>query len=313
MLAVVGAVCLVALALVARSALSGDDNGSDGNGGGGGRGDRPVVACVSDLAEVCRALADRGAIAADPPTLDLDEAAAPDEKIDAWITWDPAPGIANIDGPETWGEPQVLGGGALTILSNRGDLATLRSGCGAALTWACVADTPKSGLAVGVGDGQSAESLARFYPVAASLVPAGEDFTSLTSTQLRAVVDSPANGQDRLKAQVKTLLTAPGSLNVVVGPRPGLEAALRTPRGQAMVTSAPTPTGDSMTAVIVSRVDTDGSRSDGSESKGLKASAVLGVDEASQALRAAGVEPGTGSLAPPDRAGELYAVRKKVG
>ena len=36
-----------------------------------------MVACTKDLASVCDALAAAGRIAADPPTLDLDGAAAP--------------------------------------------------------------------------------------------------------------------------------------------------------------------------------------------------------------------------------------------
>ena len=301
-LAVLGAVCLIAIGLLVRSQLGGSDSG-DGpkasNGGG-----RPVVACDPSLSAVCDALADAGRIAADPPTLTLAAAVTPDAKIDGWITWDPAPGIANIDTPDTWDIPEVLGSAPVAILSSSSDLTTLRAGCEADVTWSCVAHPETSGLAMGVGDLNSAESLARFYPLAASLVGSGQDFTNLASPQLRSVVNSPADGQDPLADQVRTLLTAPGALNVVVGPQGAFEAARATPRGSALVISTPKPAGATMSAVIVRRT--------ASKATTITVAQVLDVAPAATALRDNGLTGTPAALAPPQRAGELYAVRKKV-
>src|SRR5690348_6274692 len=108
-MAVVGAFLLIVLAMFVRSKLADDDsssNGSKGNGGG-----RPVVACTPELQEVCDALATDGQIASDPPTLDLGGASKPDSEIDGWITWDPAPEIADFDAGqnEVWGPSDALG------------------------------------------------------------------------------------------------------------------------------------------------------------------------------------------------------------
>ena len=301
-LAVLGAVCLIAVGLLVRSQLGGSDSGDGPKGTNGGG--RPVVACDPSLSAVCDALAEAGRIAANPPTLDLAGAAKPDAKIDAWITWDPAPGIANVDAPDTWATAEVLGSAPVAILSSPADLTKLRAACEADVTWPCVAHPDSSGLAVGVGDVKSAEGLARFYPLAASLVAPGQDFTSLTSSQLRAPVNSPADGQGPLADQVRTLLTAPGALNVVVGPQGAFEAARATPRGAGLVVTIPKEAGATMSATIVRRT--------GSKAKSLTAAQVRAVDPAATALRAAGLTGAPAALAPPERAGQLYAVRQKV-
>ena len=99
LLAVVGAICLVALALVVRSAIAGGDGGSDGDGQDGSKpkpsGDTPVVACSPTLVDLCDAMAEAGLIAAKPPTLAL--GAKVPEQVDGWIAWDPGPSVTGFD------------------------------------------------------------------------------------------------------------------------------------------------------------------------------------------------------------------------
>ncbi|CAN5621691.1 hypothetical protein BH10ACT1_BH10ACT1_20170 [soil metagenome] len=295
-LAIVAAVALVAVAFVARSVIADD---GDGGGGGGGGGSKPVVACTPDLAAVCAALADEGRIADDPPTLDLDGAATPPADIDGWITWDPAPGIANLDAEQdsgtTWGSGRALGSSALAV-AIRSSGGSFPSGCTQnSFTWSCLAGAPATS-AIGVGTGKTAESLARLYPVALALVPQDGDFTDLPSGRLRQLIDSPAVGQKAFPSQLDALQTQPGALNFLVGPVEAFNDA-----DKVTIISA-TPAATAVVAFVP--------RS--SRSVDLPDEA-FGADSVTKALRDAGLDPGTGKLAGEDRAGDLYAVRDKVG
>lgn len=289
-LAIFGAVALIVVAIVVRSVVTDDDQQT---GGGGGKGQRPVVACTPDLMAVCQALADDGKIASDPPALDLGDDAMADDTIDGWITWDPAPGIANIDAPGTWGPSRALGSSPLGVAA-RSNEGLLIEGCpdNGDPTWACLA---QPGPAVGVGTGRTAESLARIYPIAAALVPDDSDFRAISESDLTAILDSPTVGQAAFPEQVRTLKVQPGALNLLVGPKGALDGA----RGLRVTVPAPATT----VAVILAQRDGDG--------------AVLGDafdgTRTQEALRDAGVTPGEGKLAPEDRAGDLFAVRQKVG
>ncbi len=91
-LAVAVACLLVALAIVVRGAL--DD---DGDGDLDGRDDRPtaelVVACVRELADACRGLdAD---VRVQDPAATVEDAG----EVDAWVTLDPWPDIAELSDP----------------------------------------------------------------------------------------------------------------------------------------------------------------------------------------------------------------------
>ncbi|MBX3286396.1 MAG: hypothetical protein KF703_13695 [Actinobacteria bacterium] len=292
-LAVVGAVALVTVAVVLRATVL--DDGSDGGSGGGGGG-RPHVACTPDLAGVCRALADAGAIAADPAVLELGDATAPPDDLDGWITWDGAPGVANIDAPGTWQDPVAVAGAPLAVARRTGPAPALPAGCTAdALTWRCLVDAALDGDAVGVGTGTSAESLVRLGPIAAALVPADGDVTDIDAADLRAVIDSPADPQDLFPTQLVALRTRLGALTWLVGPEPALRAAddlvVLRPAGAAV------PASVVLSATRSGRV--------GDLARRLQQGAPA------EALRDAGVEPGAGRLAVDP--GEQYAVRDEVG
>jgi hypothetical protein len=293
LLAIAGAVVLVAVAVVLRTTVLDDGDGTSGSGGGGGA---PRVACTPDLADVCAALAEIGAIAPDPITLDLDGATEPPEDLDGWITWDGAPGVANLDAPDTWQDPLAVAGAPLAVARRSGPAPELPAGCtAAALTWRCVVDSALGGAAVGVGTGTTAESLLRLHPLATSLIPVDGDVTDIDAADLRAVVTSPADPQDLFPAQLVTLRTKLGALTWLVGPQLALDAA----DGLVVVR----PAGNPVLASVVLAATRSG------DLGGLAEQLQEGGPAA--ALRDAGVEPGAGRLSIDP--GELYAVRDKVG
>lgn len=293
LLAIAGAVALVAVAVVLRGTVLDDGGGGSGGGGGGGA---PRVACAPDLAAVCAALADTGAIAREPITLDLDGATEPPDELDGWITWDGAAGVADLDAPDTWQDPVAVAGSPLAIARRSGPAPELPAGCtAAALTWRCVVDSALGGAAVGVGTGTTAESLVRLNPLAGALIPTDGDVTDIDAADLRAVVTSPADPQDLFPTQLVTLRTKLGALTWLVGPQAALEAA-----DDLVVVR---PTGSPVLASVVlaaTRTGDVGRLADQLQEGGPAA-----------ALRDAGVEPGAGRLSLDP--GELYAVRDKVG
>ena len=296
-LAILGAICLVAVALLVRSYLADD-------GGGASSGAKPVVACTADLMPVCQAMADDGKIQADPPILDLAGAAEPPPEIDVWITWDPAPGIANLDADldnrnQTWGDASVLGSSTLAVASK--GAAPLAGECQAgAPEWRCYFAAADDGMPIGVGRPTTAEGLARLYPIARSLLEDPEaGFQDLPSDAVQTVLESVANVPDRgpFIEQRTTLLTKPGALTFVVGPESGLRAQ------GGLTVAVPTPAA-SMAAVAVSRT--------GGGVDPAKLPALAESEGVQAAITRVGLAPGTGQLAPPDRAGDLFALREKL-
>lgn len=289
LLAIFGALALVAVAVVVRSLLT------DANPSGSSGRNRPVVACTPDLMPICTALVAAGKIAPDPPSLDLGGDAMADPAIDGWITWDPAPGIANVTEPGAWADSQPIGSSPLAVATRPTAPPQLPDGCSlGALTWRCLADL--GGSSIGVGTGRSAESLARLAPIAAELVPDGGDFTKITATDLATIVKSPAIPQQNFPEQLKTIRTAPGALSLLVGPQAALD------RAKGLSVTQPTPAASVVAVYAVRRagqlVDTAG---------------LFGPEAVRQAVGRAGLTAGTtASLAPAERAGELFQVLTKV-
>lgn len=293
LLAIAGAIALVVVAVLVRTTVL--DGGGGGPGGGGG-GKAPRVACTPDLAGVCAALADAGAIAREPIELDLTGAAKPPADLDGWITWDGAAGVADLDAPGTWQKPVPVAGSPLAVARRSGPAPTLPAGCtAAAVTWRCIVDSALAGTAVGVGTGTSAESLVRLDPLAAALVPTDGDVTDIDAADLRAVVASPADPQDLFPSQLVTLRTRLGALTWLVGPQAALEEA------DDLVVLRPT--GGAVLAAVVLAATRSGDVG--------RLADRLQEGAPAAALRDAGVEPGAGRLSLDP--GELYAVRDKVG
>lgn len=293
-LAVMGAVALIVAAVVVRSLLAGDGGG----GGADGPAGRPVVACTPDLRAVCDALVADGAVTAAPGPLDLAGAGDPAAEVDAWITWDPAPAVVNFDHPDTWVATAVpLASAPLGVLAAAG-----AGTCPATTSWgSCVLAAADAGLAVGIGPGTTAQGLARLHPVARALVPADGDFTTIPAAGLRRVLDSPQIAQADQTAQLTTFLTRRGALNLVIGTAPALQAAAA--RQTTATVTTPTPAA-TLTVVLATRARPG--------ADALSADLVLGNARATAALEAVGLTAGTGTAAPADRAGELYAVLDKI-
>jgi hypothetical protein len=99
--AVLGAVLMVIVAILARGALDGDDDsGPDGPGSDGGDGEVTLL-CVDELADVCDALEEAGTIGGfdvEPAgeTVDRMAVQGADLGADAWLTFDSFPQQADV-------------------------------------------------------------------------------------------------------------------------------------------------------------------------------------------------------------------------
>lgn len=304
-LAVLGAIALVAAAFVARTLIVGDDTGGNGGAGGGGGGGRPVVACTPDLMAVCDALVADGRIADDPPSLDLGDETMTDQKIDGWITWDPAPRIANFDAEEVgtaapWDTAIAVGTEPLALLVRASQRDPLLASCGGELTWVCLAG-PANVPSIGVGQPSSAEGLARLAPIAKALDP--DDVNEVDSNALRIVVAGPVGGQASAADQTQGLVTrGQGVVGSVVGPRRALDAATSSAQGRSSVVVASSPEAP-VTVVLAARVGED--LGDLAEQVSAGASG--------KALETRGVTGDPVDLFSDDLAGFLFQVRAEVG
>src|SRR5688500_263721 len=92
-LALAGAVFLIAAAIVVRAVIVVDDEDSVGT-GGGDDGDL-VVACSPELREACEAIEGVTELRIEHPGATIDALAAGGQ-IDAWVTLDPWPEMAEI-------------------------------------------------------------------------------------------------------------------------------------------------------------------------------------------------------------------------
>jgi hypothetical protein len=299
-LAIVGAVVIVAAAVVARSKI----HPSDGSHGILNRGDKPVVACTPDLQPLCDALAADGAIKPTDPIdiADIKGNSKLLDNIDGWLTWDGAPGIVTFDlgsdQASPWDTPTVVGSGKLGVAYTPDGL--LSPAC--AKTWRCIASKAsgdQDAPVIGVGDGTTAISLQRYYPLALAL--AKGDIRGMEPTPLKTIEAGPAGGPN--SATLDRFLVAVGSADGVVDLEDLVARAKQTARDnqdRTVLTSVPTPTATA-TVVLVART--------GHSLKGVAAS--IGHDREAAALRDLGLTPG-GRLAPDGRAGELFQIRDKV-
>lgn len=164
-LALVGAVAMVAGALVVRSRI--DDGGDDGGGGGG----QVTIACVRELRPACEAIAadadvevriEDYATTAEGLLATADDDPPGADGIDAWLA--PAPIAAGVNEQRAFaghepvlGEPsEPLARSPLVVVGWTARLAPLREHCGGELTWGCIgesADVPWAELGGSAGWG----------------------------------------------------------------------------------------------------------------------------------------------------------------
>lgn len=146
-LAVLGAVLMVAVALLVRSALDGDDAGG-GNGDRGGD-DVLTLLCAEELAEACGTLEEAGLaeVTIEPVGVTVDRLGAVDAdlEVDAWLTLDPFPQQVNdrrqfATGSALFAEPIDTGvSTGLALVAQNDRAAALEAEC-AEVGWACVGD-----------------------------------------------------------------------------------------------------------------------------------------------------------------------------
>lgn len=310
-LAIFGAVALIAAAFVVRSLIvGGDGGGSSESAGSRPSSGRPVVACTKDLMAMCDALAAEGAIAANPPPLELGSygaktAKVDDVDVDGWITWDPAPAMANFDAEgseDVWkGDTVDLSTDQLAAIGPADILAGLERDCGD--NWGCIAG---SGLKIGVGQPKTAQGIARLSPLATNFA---EEFdpATLDVAGLKALLSGPANGQESLTDQLAAI-TRPGILDLVVGPKAVLDRTAARPQGKArnlQVTMADSP--DTISVVLAT--STRSSRDLSGLISIVRSETLANVRDT---VGMTAPPSDTGSAAPP-AAGFLYQVREKVG
>jgi hypothetical protein len=304
--AVIGAFVLIVVAIFIRGLLVDDDGGGGSDGtktdDGGGL---PVVACTPDLIAVCDELAADGRIADDPPELDLSGAAKPPSEVDAWITWSPAPAIANFAAgqPKVWEDPTVLASATEGVLIDQGSLDALPASCRSKATWACLADASPE-LSVGVGDPRSSEGIARLAPLARTFA-SDDDFSTLDTDGLRDLIASPPNGQADATTLAERLTTQVGSLSMTTGPEKVLARQVRTPGGQQRRLRVLTPSPASRLVVVLTERAGRTGTADGIDCDDPP-------DALTNALQKAGTTACEGRI-DDALAGFLFQVQKKVG
>ncbi|MGI8755899.1 MAG: hypothetical protein ACR2MB_08575 [Acidimicrobiales bacterium] len=237
-LATLAAIALVGVALFGRELLRGSDSGSGPSGtGSNGNGGLPVVACTPDLDEICHALADDGKIAKGTDTLDLDGAAAPPPKVEAWITWDPAPQVANVEagGAERWAEAKPMMSAPLATVTwetGRAELSKARCPVGnferPRQVATCMTAILNSQVTLGVGDGSTSESIARLITIGPAFVDNNGQADRAT---LRAIAGgAPLSGTAKVQATAQTQPARGAS--VVFGPESALKDIAQKPAGR---------------------------------------------------------------------------------
>ena len=289
-LAIVGALALVAVALVVRGVLADDDGGS---GPGGASGQLPVVACSPGLEPICETLAEAGFVDLAFEKFDLESPGATTGLVDgrhvaAWITWDPAGPISNFDlDAPVWGTPVTVGSSPLLVASHRDLPPACRD---AAPTWSCVVGTDQ---VMALGTPSTIDGLLRAEPIAAALQPDRDFIGSTELGPLRALYEGRNSVPGPMMKELATI--NPGFYDSIVVTKAG--AAVRS------VSDTATPAGVfAMTLVVTPHVDASIDWIGGA----------FDDDAVRAAVRSAGVEPGEGTLADEKRAGELHALRQEI-
>jgi hypothetical protein len=129
-LAVVAAVTMVVGSLLLRSRL--DDTSGGGNGGN----TKVVLACVTELADACNALAGANV---EIRIADAGTTSKSVSGIDGWVTLDPWPEIAGLSA-----SPVRVASSPLVIAAVAERAAVLQAHCGGTIGWKCLGDAIES-------------------------------------------------------------------------------------------------------------------------------------------------------------------------
>ena len=139
-LAIAAAAVMIALAIVIRSAIDGDDSSSSTGTGTATGTATGTVACITELADACKALTGV-AVRVEDASITAKAIAAGTANIDAWVTLDPWPGIVNqLAKREVTGAANRLARTDLLIAMVGERAARLAPACGGAVNWRCLGD-----------------------------------------------------------------------------------------------------------------------------------------------------------------------------
>lgn len=243
LLAVVGALALVAAGFGLRAALSGDDDGSTAAGPGspspGGGEGRFRVLCDADLADACDALARLEGVGSlevervDDALSALAEDGAP---YDAWLTLDPWPAIAAyLADPGAPAEVPLVevASAPVAVLV---DPAT--SECEADPTWTCLARPARPPVTI-PGRGSALGPLVLAH-AAAGLVGRTDFGTNAVGEAVRAQLADLRAGTRGSARELLRQILLPGTSSAAIGPQALAEQVADSAQGRPLdLTAAP--------------------------------------------------------------------------
>lgn len=245
LLAVLGAVAMVLVAVVVRGAI--DDAG--GGGGSGGSNGTLVVVCAHDLIDACKDLAGATVIDADAATTaDQIQHGTLPKGVDAWLTTSVWTEVVAARSPGRVDGQTAIASSPVVVAVDPSRTAALRSLCGAASLWRCIGDATGNdwgtlggdvrwgSLRVGLPSASSATGLGVLASVASGFFGntafARNDFDNTTFPDWLDALTAPS---DRGEPEpVGTLLTARGRYTAV-----GDVAAAATGRDVDVLTPSP--------------------------------------------------------------------------
>lgn len=149
-LAVLGAVAIILVAIVVRSAI--DDGGEAGGNKGGGE---LIVACDTDLASYCEALTGLdGRIIEASDVTSLAILGGSLEEVDAWVTTDAWYEVTAGRSTRPIGEAELLASSPIVVAADPDRVAAVEALCSGRPTWRCLGDN--AGEAWGAIGGEAA-------------------------------------------------------------------------------------------------------------------------------------------------------------
>lgn len=231
MLAVIGAVLIVAAAMAGRSMLD-DDDARESSGGGGGDG-AVIVVCDPDLRGACEALGDDVVVRVEDSSTTAAALAAGDlDDVDGWVTSSAWLEVARSRAPESVGEAEALASAPVVLASDPERADAIVDLCGGEPVWRCVTDAAERSwadiggpptwgpLRTGLPDADTALGLAVLGSVAVGFFGdadfAANDFTDLRGA-LAKLADASEGGDRNL---LTTLVRRRGTYSAGGFPEP---------------------------------------------------------------------------------------------
>ena len=228
MLAVIGAIAIVLVAIVVRSAI--DEDGGDSSSDDAADDGRLVIVCARDLATACEVLTGATVIEEDAATTASQiGSGSPPDGADAWLTTSAWTEVVEARAPGAIDEVAALAATPVVVAVDPARAEAVTALCGDVALWRCLGDATGNdwgalggdarwgALRVGLPSASSATGLG-VLAAAASGYFGGTDFASndFDSTPFRGWLDTltaPSGAGER--EPVATLITARGRYTAV--------------------------------------------------------------------------------------------------